>query len=319
MTPSSNQLVTVITPAYNAGDDLEPSVRSILDQTHRELDVIVVDDGSSDGSVDRLEASVTDPRLRIFRQANGGKGAAMNNGIRNARGAFYAVQDSDDISHPTRIARQLEHLVANPDLTGVFCGWDLILDGRRTAPQHRFKDAEQCRRDLDALRIPTHDGTPMFRIAAVEGVHYIENVRTVESTDYLYKLHERGGRFEVLGELLYSYRIRADSMCHADPSERLALVAWVQETARERRGLPPEAHPPRLPKSANAARDNNLASYFMESVLDQRREGQRVGAIRTALQCAAMHPLDPHYLKPLAYGIAPRGAIRRARQDPALV
>jgi glycosyltransferase involved in cell wall biosynthesis len=319
MTPSANPLVTVICPAYNAGDDLEPSVRSILDQTHRDLELIVVDDGSVDGSVDRLEASVSDPRLRILRQPNGGKGAAMNNGIAHARGEFYAVQDSDDISHPTRIARQLDHLVRNPDLTGCFCGWDLILDGRRTAPQHRFKDAEQCRRDLEALRIPTHDGTPMFRIAAVEGVHYIEGVRTVESTDYLYRLHERGGRFEVLGELLYSYRIRADSMCHADPSERIALVAWVRDAARERRGLPPETHAARLPRSRNAARDNNLASYFMESVLDQRRAGERVGALRTALRCAAMHPLDPHYLKPLAYGIAPRGAIRRVRQDPALV
>jgi glycosyltransferase involved in cell wall biosynthesis len=309
-------LVTVVVPAYNAGPYLKPAVWSVLRQTHGDLEVVVVDDGSTDGSVDGL-AAIADPRLRVLRQPNRGKSAAMNRGIAEGRGAFYAVQDSDDVSHPTRIERQLALLVDNRDLTGVFCGWDLILGGRRTAPQARAKDAEECRADLSALRIPTHDGTPMYRRSGVAGVHYDEDIRIGESIDYLLRLDELGRRFAVLGECLYSYRIRPESLCHHDPEGRDALIARVLDTARARRGLAPDAHPPRPLRSRNAQLDNNIASYFMESVLDQRREGRRGGALSTALRCAALHPLDPHYLKPLAYSVAPGRAVRLMRRAPA--
>lgn len=305
-------MVSVIVPAFNAGRWLAPAVRSALGQTHRNLEVVVVDDGSTDGSIEGL-AAIRDPRLRVVRQPNAGKSAAMNRGIAEARGAFYAVQDSDDVSRANRIERQLLHLLQHEDLTGVFCGWDLILGGRRTAPQHRAKDADECRAGLAELRIPTHDGTPMYRLSAVEGVHYDEDIRIGESIDYLLRLDERGGRFAVIGECLYSYRIRPESLCHDDPEARDALIAAVLDRARRRRGMSAASHPARLPRSRNAARDNNIASYFMESVLDQRATGSRGGAVATALRCACLHPLDPHYHKALVYGLAPMAAIRRLR------
>lgn len=311
MAARDEELVSVIIPAYNAGPYLRAAVGGILSQSHRDLELIVVDDGSTDGSVDAI-AGVSDPRLRLIRQANAGKSAAMNRGLEAARGAFYAVQDSDDVSMPTRIERQMRHLREHPDLAGVFCGWNLILDGRPTAPQHRWKDAEECRRDLEALRIPTHDGTPMYRRARMEGLRYDETLRIGESIDYLFRAAERGERFAVVGECLYSYRIRPESLCHDDPDARDAQVDRVIAAARARRGLPPM--PPRRPlRSANAARDNNIASYFMESVIDQRASGERLGALTTALRCAALHPLDPHYHKALVYSVVPRPAIGRLR------
>ena len=304
-------LVSVIIPAYNAGPYLRAAVRSVLDQTHRNLELILVDDGSTDGSVDAV-AGIPDPRMTVVRQPNAGKSAAMNRGLEIARGEFYAVQDSDDLSMPARIERQLAHLVADPGLAGVFCGWNLILNGRTTAPQHRWKDSEACRRDLEALRIPTHDGTPMYRRTRMEGLHYDEDIRIGESMDYLFRAAERGARFAVVGECLYSYRIRPESLCHDDPDARDALVNRVLDAARARRGLPPAPAGRRL-RSANAARDNNIASYFMESVIDQRRSGDRRGAIATALRCSALHPLDLHYHKALAYSLVPRPVIGRLR------
>jgi len=309
----SDQLVSVIVPAYNAGPFLRPAVSSILMQTHRRLELIVVDDGSTDGSIATIDA-MTDPRLTIIRQHNQGKSAAMNRGLEAATGAFYAVQDSDDLSMPTRIARQLRHLEENPGLAGVFCGWNLILGGRPTAPQHRWKDAEECRREMEALRIPTHDGTPMYRRERMAGLAYDETIRIGESIDYLFRAFERGERFEVIGECLYSYRIRPESLCHDDPDARDALVAQVLDAARVRRGMPASAHPPRRLRSTNAARDNNIASYFIESVLDQRRDGERVGAITTALRCSALHVADPHYYKALVYSVMPRPVLDRMRR-----
>ena len=312
MAASQTPLVSVIIPAYNAGPYLRAAVASILRQTHRDLELIVVDDGSTDGSIETI-AGVSDPRMTLIRQANAGKSAAMNRGLDVARGDFYAVQDSDDLSLPTRIERQLAHLRAHPDLAGVFCGWNLILNGRTTAPQHRWKDAEECRRDLEALRIPTHDGTPMYRRALMAGLRYDEEIRIGESMDYLFRAAEGGARFAVVGECLYSYRIRPESLCHDDPEARDALVDRVLDAARARRGLPPAPAEARRLRSANAARDNNIASYFMESVIDQRRSGERLGAVATALRCSALHPLDPHYHKALAYSVMPRPVIGRLR------
>ena len=312
MASRDDVLVSVIIPAYNAGPYLRAAVAGILTQTHPHLELIVVDDGSTDGSVDAIAGS-SDPRLTIIRQANAGKSAAMNRGLDVASGAFYAVQDSDDLSMPTRIERQLGHLLAHPELAGVFCGWNLILDGRPTAPQHRWKSAEECRRELEALRIPTHDGTPMYRRERLGGIRYDESVRIGESIDYLFRSAEAGGLYEVIGECLYSYRIRPESLCHDDPEARDALVDKVLDAARVRRGLPPAPSARRRLRSANAARDNNIASYFMESVIDQRGSGERMGAITTALRCSALHPLDPHYHKALVYSVMPRPVIGRLR------
>ncbi len=313
MVARDDTLVSVIMPAYNAGPYLRPAVAGVLAQTHRRLELLVVDDGSTDGSVEGI-ASIADPRVRVIRQANAGKSAAMNRGLEEAAGDFYAVHDADDLSKPTRIERQLSHLMANPALAGVFCGWDIILNGRLTAPQHRFKDAEECRRDLEALRIPTHDGTPMYRRERVAGLRYDERYAIGETIDYLLRSSEAGARYEVLGECLFSYRILPESLCRDDPEARDALVERVIDDARRRRGLRPAVDPPRRPRSRNAARDNNIASYFMESVVDQRSSGNRAGAIATALRCSALHPVDPHYHKALVYSIVPRPVIGRLRR-----
>lgn len=313
MAAADETLVSVIMPAYNAGPYLRAAVDGVLAQTHRRLELILVDDGSTDGSIDSV-ASIADPRLRVIRQKNAGKSAAMNRGLDEASGEFYAVHDADDLSMPTRLERQLAHLLSNPELAGVFCGWNIILDGRPTAPQFRFKDAAECQRDLDALRIPTHDGTPMYRRARVAGLRYDERYAIGETIDYLLRSSEAGGRYEVLGECLFSYRILPESLCRDDPEARDALVERVIDAARTRRGLPRDANAPRRPRSRNAARDNNIASYFMESVLDQRRDGGRIGAIATALRCSRLHPADPHYHKALVYSVAPAPVIGHLRR-----
>src|SRR3954453_5720186 len=89
-------LVSVVIASYNAGDDLRAAVRSVLRQTYQNIEVLLVDDGSTDGSVDRLVEQVTDPRVRVLRQENGGRAAALNRALQEIRGEFYATQDADD-------------------------------------------------------------------------------------------------------------------------------------------------------------------------------------------------------------------------------
>src|SRR5579864_7265455 len=104
-------------PVYNAGDYLRPAVESVLAQTYQNWELILVDDGSTDGCVSRL-ADIQDTRLRLVSQTNAGKPAAMNRGLGMARGEFYALQDADDVSRPERIERQLACLLAHPQVAG---------------------------------------------------------------------------------------------------------------------------------------------------------------------------------------------------------
>lgn len=94
----SKPLVSVIVPVYNAERYVEGCVESILRQSHEELDVILVDDGSSDSSPVLCDGfALRDPRVRVFHRENGGIGAAQNYGLDQARGEYIAFVDNDDI------------------------------------------------------------------------------------------------------------------------------------------------------------------------------------------------------------------------------
>jgi hypothetical protein len=101
-------LVSVVIPAYNAESTLRATLASVRAQTYANLEIVVVDDGSSDGTgaLARAEARV-DPRIRVLTVENGGVAAARNIGIARSRGAFIAPIDSDDLWHPEKIARQM--------------------------------------------------------------------------------------------------------------------------------------------------------------------------------------------------------------------
>ncbi len=97
--------VSVIIPAYNAKGFIADAVRSALDQTYRDLEVIVVDDGSTDGTAAELAAF--GDRIRVLQQANRGVAAARNAGAAVARGAWIAFLDADDLWLPHKLERQL--------------------------------------------------------------------------------------------------------------------------------------------------------------------------------------------------------------------
>ena len=308
--------VSVLVATYNAGSYLRPSIESLLHQTYQNLEILVIDDGSDDGSIDSI-AGLPDERIRIIRQGHSGRSRALNRALKEMKGEFYATHDADDLSDDHRIERQVACLLANAELGAVFCGNELILEGRHVAPRFRLKDIAECRRNIEKMRMPAHDTTAMYRVSMVRDLTYDEGLPFVEAYDYILRAGERVPMM-VIGECLYSYRVHFKSITHRDPRARMRFVREVWRRTSERRGtkLPDgAAEQGETRRLTNRDRDNNLAGYFIESVLDQRRARSRWGAIRSGWACSCLHPLEPHYHKAIVYALVPMFLIRQLRRS----
>jgi glycosyltransferase involved in cell wall biosynthesis len=115
-------VVSVVTPVYNGGLYLAECIKSILSQTYSDFEYIIIDDGSSDGTWGVMEEYAGKDRriILIKNEKNMGQANSMNIGIKNAKGEYIAVMDSDDIAEPDRLKKQVDFLNNNKDYGG--CG-----------------------------------------------------------------------------------------------------------------------------------------------------------------------------------------------------
>lgn len=121
----SAQSVSVVMAVYNGERYLRDSIRSVQAQGHPDLEIIVIDDGSTDAS---SEVIAEFPGVRTARQGNAGQATALNHGVRLARGALLAFNDADDLWTPGRLALQLRELAAAPELDVVYGHVEQFLD-----------------------------------------------------------------------------------------------------------------------------------------------------------------------------------------------
>lgn len=134
--------ISVILPLYNAENFIEAAVESVLKQTFRDFELIIIDDGSTDGSAAVVER-IKDERIHFYKQKNRGMAAALNAGLSHARAELIARQDADDISHPERLKKQIDFLNINPGI-GLVGTQARIIDTKgndtRRTHKHETKD-----------------------------------------------------------------------------------------------------------------------------------------------------------------------------------
>jgi glycosyltransferase involved in cell wall biosynthesis len=130
---TDQHLVSVVIPAYNASATIDETLRSVRSQTHHALEIIVVDDGSTDdtGAIVKKHAAIDD-RIRIVTQDNAGLAAARNAGWRGAESDLIAFLDADDLWAPTKIERQLEALESGGQQVGLVYCWYVRIDRQST-------------------------------------------------------------------------------------------------------------------------------------------------------------------------------------------
>jgi glycosyltransferase involved in cell wall biosynthesis len=124
-------LVSVIVPAWNAQDTLGDTLASVADQTYDNLEIIIVDDGSTDRTPQIARKFCTaEPRARLIRKENGGVASARNVAISEAKGEWIAPIDADDLWHPTRTAKMVAAALDAPEPVGFVYCWQRAIDER---------------------------------------------------------------------------------------------------------------------------------------------------------------------------------------------
>jgi glycosyltransferase involved in cell wall biosynthesis len=108
------ETITVLMPAYNCEKYIREAMDSILNQTFRDFEFLIINDGSTDGT-EAIIRSYNDPRIRLINKKNGGVSCALNTGLKNAKGRYIARFDADDICYPTRLQEQYKFMKEHPD------------------------------------------------------------------------------------------------------------------------------------------------------------------------------------------------------------
>ena len=177
--PSSEEpgpLVSVVMPLYNSAPTVLESLHSALNQTYRNLEILVVDDGSTDDGVTLVE-QVRDPRVRIIHQANRGLAGARNTGIRAACGALIAFLDSDDLWKPEKIKRHLEHLLNQPDVGVTYSRSAFIDANSRPLGIYQTPRLHHITPELILCRNPISNGScVVLRREVLDGIRFEANL-----------------------------------------------------------------------------------------------------------------------------------------------
>jgi glycosyltransferase involved in cell wall biosynthesis len=207
-------LVTVVVPHYNLGRYLPEALASLAEQRYPNLEVLVIDDGSTDQySLEIFEQMQSlYPRYRFLRQANAGIGATRNRGLHEAKGEYFLPMDADNLAQPDMVDRFVAGMQRNPDLEAMTCYFLAFEDGIPPTPEH-------CRyayrplggpHILASIRNVYGDANALFRTATLRalGGYEVDRDTSFEDWEVFVKLVHAGGNIGVIPEHLFYYRHR---------------------------------------------------------------------------------------------------------------
>ncbi len=234
-------LVSVIMPVFNAAKHIGESITSILSQSYLNVELIIVNDGSTDGS-DGVIRSFTDERIIYRSTPNGGVAAALNTALASATGQLIARQDADDVSLPQRIQEQVALFANNPNI--VIAGtWANIMDEeRRPIGSHEHPTTNAAIQFQLLFDVPFVSSSVMFRASALEFAKGFDgDPRVFEDYDMWSRI-ARTGHCANIPEALLNYRVVGSGLSHTTTNSqervieqrRRNLLHWIGAEHAER-------------------------------------------------------------------------------------
>lgn len=226
MSPS---LISCVIPAYNAGRYLAEALHSVLAQTYRPLEIILVDDGSSD---DTASVARKYPDIRVISQDNSGPAAARNRGVSEASGVFIAFQDADDLWHPEKLSRQAARFQGRPELELCTCQIENFWTPELPEEALSYGDPR-----LGKVYTGFVMQTLLVRRPSFERVGPLRaEFRTGEDSDWFMRARDLGVVMEIIPEVLVRRRLHPANLTRqAGRGVRQALVDAVHDSLRRRR------------------------------------------------------------------------------------
>jgi glycosyltransferase involved in cell wall biosynthesis len=268
--------VSVIMPAYNVEPYLADAATTALGQTFADLELIIVDDGSADGT-GRIaeEMRRLDPeRVRVVSKPNGGLSSARNAGLRVATGRFFALLDSDDLWEPEFLASQMAVFACDPNIDLVTTNARNLGGPRDGLPARPWAEGYPAitlatiLADEEAVFIMT-----VFRRRVWEAIgEFDERLATNEDYDYWIRAAARGFRFERNARPLAWYRRRADSLS----SNEARMLAGILKVLEKTRSLCPADSPER------DILERQVIRFTAEHSVAQARQALTVGDVALA-------------------------------------
>jgi glycosyltransferase involved in cell wall biosynthesis len=253
--------ISVVLAVRNGERHLDASVRSILDQSFDDFELIVVDDGSTDATPAILSAlRSADARVAIVRQEHRGLAAALNTGIERARGVYVARQDADDISRRDRFERQAAYLDRVPSIAAVGSTVDVIdRSGVLVGSLVAARGPQAVKRGLLTLRSTPVHGSMMMRRSAIQSFGgYRPAFPASQDYDLWLRLSER---FDIdnLPDPLYRWRLAPESVYATRRATQLRYAGIALAFARERAAKGSDSYA--LLESSGGDLDAFLARY----------------------------------------------------------
>jgi glycosyltransferase involved in cell wall biosynthesis len=228
LTAMTKPSVSVVMSVYNEEAYVAAAIESILNQTFKDFEFIIIDDGSADGTADIIRTyEKTDSRIKAIRQENRGLIAVLNRGCKLSQGKYIARMDADDISLPTRFEKQFEFLEQHPEV-GVVGTWTMVYKNRIF--DHIWqtpKCPELIPWGLFFKTAVIHGSVMMRPHVLASAGYYRSRALYVEDYDLWARLVDRT-KFANIPEALYVYNIGHGNICSIDRNKEIQFKNIVE-------------------------------------------------------------------------------------------
>lgn len=261
-------LVSVVMTAYNASNTITESVKSVLDQTYNDFELIIINDGSTDNTKE-IVSKIKDPRIVLIDLQNQGPSIARDIAVKKSKGKYIAILDSDDIALPDRLEKQVDYLNSHTDY--VLVGSNAIIIDKNH--EYIYTSALPLTWEEIKIEFPLssfYHSSVMYTLDAYNlcGGYYSEEKLYIFEDSLLWNKMKEFGKMANIKEPLIKYRLLPDSASSSGKEARLIKKIFVQTVAENNLNESNKRILDNLRRNANPLeRERNYYLYIAKKLL----------------------------------------------------